>query len=70
MSGQPFPSAPTLRATQRRGDAVGGAGVGGRPGFLAYGLLSAFLIGIGVPAVVVVRRRQRHERRPAARPSR
>ncbi len=50
MSGQPFPSAPTLRAPRapRRRRLVGG-GVGGRPGFLAYGLLSAVLIGSAYP---------------------
>ena len=50
MSGQPFPSAPTLRTPRapRRRRLVGG-GVGGRPGFLAYGLLSAVLIGSAYP---------------------
>ena len=47
MSGQPFPSAPTLRAPRRRRLVAGG--VGGRPGFLAYGLLSAVLIGSAYP---------------------
>ena len=61
----PFPSAPTLRAPRapRRRRLVGG-GVGGRPGFLVYGLLSAFLHRIGLPALVVVRGRQRHQRDP------
>ncbi len=47
MSAQPFPSAPTLRAPRRRRLVAGG--VGGRPGFLAYGLLSAVLIGSAYP---------------------
>ena len=47
MSGQPFPSAPTLRVPRRRHLIAGG--VGGRPGFLAYGLLSAVLIGSAYP---------------------
>jgi cellobiose transport system permease protein len=50
VSAQPFPSAPTIRAARvpRRRRLVGG-GVGGRPGFIAYGLLSAFLIGSAYP---------------------
>jgi len=47
VSAQPFPSAPTLRAPRRRRLVAGG--VGGRPGFLAYGLLSAVLIGSAYP---------------------
>ena len=50
VSGQPFPSAPTLRAPRApRRRRIGGAGVGGRPGFLAYGLLSAVFIGSAYP---------------------
>jgi cellobiose transport system permease protein len=47
VTGQPFPSAPTLRAPRRRHLIAGG--VAGRPGFLAYGLLSAVLIGSAYP---------------------
>jgi cellobiose transport system permease protein len=47
VSAQPFPSAPTLRAPRRRRLVAGG--VAGRPGFLAYGLLGAVLIGSAYP---------------------